>query len=210
MRNISHKKKNCNTSNESNTTENQTEMTNQDNMKEMWGEKKSNEMIKRGLCSLCFKKTSTNHFLECTSPELVCFNCGCGGHNSKSCLRKPKWSRKNVNQNKSERKLSLDRDVFLANRQDFIRNGLRHLNFETLHGHEKKLALTSRGYCLNCGNPSCNNKSTCPAKEAIFELCGTRRVCLQEPEVKLEYMTNAAQNLLPNSILSLLFARETK
>ena len=197
-----------------NAPENQTDMTDTDDIKDMWGERKSNEMMKRELCSLCFKKNSTNHFMECTGPELVCFNCGCGGHNSKSCLRKPKWSRKNVNLDQGQRKLSLDRDVFLANRQDFIRNGLKHLNFDTLYGNEKRHALASRGYCLYCGNPTCNTKSTCPAKEAICELCGTRghynRLCLQEPEVKLSYMTKADQSLLPSSILSLLFAKETR
>ena len=186
-------------------------LSNHDEVKELWGEKKSIEMQRRGLCSLCFKKTSANHFLECTGPELVCFNCGCGGHNSKSCLRKPKWLRKK-NQEQKKRTISLDRDVFLANRQDFIRNGLKHLNFDTLYGSQKRLALTSRGYCLYCGNPTCSTRGTCPANEATCELCGTRghysRLCLQEPEVKLSYMTRADQNLLPNSIISLLFAKE--
>ena len=113
----------------------------QDDIAEMWGEMKSAEMKKRGLCSLCFKEKLSNHIMDCSGHELVCFNCGCGGHNSKSCLRKPKWSRKSIEKNPWRLNLfpkpKLNRDIFLANQQELLRNGLPHVNFETLHGKEK-------------------------------------------------------------------------
>ena len=109
-------------------------------------------------------------------------------------------------------------NLILANKQDLVRGGLKHFNFDNLYSKEKRLALSARGYCLHCGRPTCDKtrKGNCPVQRsrALCALCGISghysRLCLQEKEVKLDYMTKAEQNRLPERILSLLRANETK
>ena len=178
-----------------------------DDLAEMWGETKSEEMKKRQLCPQCFTKMSANHSVACKGPGMVCFNCSCEGHNSKSCLRKPKWSHKSTKFQSPFPKLKLNRDVFLANQQELLRHGLKHVNFETLSGTEKRLALRSRGYCENCGHPTCTVENVCRAQNSKCSRCDKNghysRLC-QETEIDIDYMTKADQNLLPDSIMSML------
>ena len=184
----------------------------EEELAEMWGEAKSAELKIRGLCSLCFAQMSPEHIKTCKGPEQVCFNCNCDGHNSKACLRKPKWSRKSLHSIQNPfPKLKLNKDIFLANQQELVRNGLKHVNFENLNGKEKRNALRSRGYCINCGNPSCTVGKSCRAQNSQCEKCGQighySRICQQETEMKIDYMTDAAQNELPNSIMSMLIQK---
>ena len=122
---------------------------------------------------------------ECLKPILHCFNCGTKGHNSKSCLRKQKWLRKDPDSNYTSDEDNLE----LAKGDDLVRRGLRSYDFEEITGLQKKLAIYSRGFCLKCGRKECSQQKSCQAMLNICSLCGGRghysKLCLSSEERKL-------------------------
>ena len=174
------------------------------NLQEIWGHQKRSAYTKKNLCIRCSLPSSAEHDKECILEELHCFNCAKSGHDSRSCFRKPRWSREDpvksieLNDNKIHQ---------MAEGDELLRRGLDRHNFENLNGKAKKLAMSARGFCLKCGK-NCNSMDTCQARNAHCYICGLQghynKLCpLNHPKA---FMDSGRE--IPKSLLDSIFWEE--